>query len=185
MIMIIIVIIVVVVVSSTTTNNEPLHDCLSLATIHIFLISSITPSIHPSIRRRFGLPTLLLPSSLESVILLIISLLPFLCRCPANRNIAALIFRMISGEIEHYTFLKPVSLTSADSSRNFCYTPNDIYIMDGFCTVNIEIPLHTKLAVNICFFLMHKEQPLCFRVLYMNRYYPVSYSKYLFSVKEL
>ena len=43
----IIVIIVVIVVSSTTANNEPLHDCLSLATIPIFLISSITPSIHP------------------------------------------------------------------------------------------------------------------------------------------
>jgi hypothetical protein len=63
---------------------------------------------------------------LESMILLIISLLPFLCTFPANRNIAALIFQMISGEIQHYTFLKPVSLTPTVSSRNFCYTLNDI-----------------------------------------------------------
>ena len=97
---------IVFIISSTATHSEPLHDCLSLATIPVFLKSSITPSIH----RKFGLPTLL-PSSLKSMILLVLSLLPCLCRCPAHRNIAALIVQIISGEIEHYCFLKPVSLT--------------------------------------------------------------------------
>jgi len=72
--------------------------------------SSYLPSHHPSIHRRFGLPltTLLLLSSLKSMILLIILLLPFHCRCLDHRNISALIVQMISGEIEHYSFLKPV-----------------------------------------------------------------------------
>jgi hypothetical protein len=56
--------------------------------------------------------------------------------------------------------------------------------MDGFCTANIEMPPHTKLTVNIYFLLMHKEEPLCIHILYMNSDYPVSYGKYLFSVKE-
>jgi hypothetical protein len=146
---------IIIIISSTTAHNEPLHDCLSLATIPIFLVSSITPSIH----RRFGLPTFL-PPSLESMILLIISLLPFLCTCPAQRNIAALIVQMISGEIENHSFLKPLSLTSTISSRNFCYTPNDIFVIDGFCTVNVELPPHTKLTVNICFLLMHIRRAL-------------------------
>ena len=124
MMMMMIIIIISSSSSSTTAHNEPLHDCLSLATIPIFLISSITPSIHPP-KVWSPPPTLLLPSSLKSMILLVISLLSFLCRCPAHRNLAALIVQ-ISSEIEHYSFLKPVSLTSTVSSWNFCYTPNDV-----------------------------------------------------------
>ena len=57
------------------------HDCPSLATTHYHRIPQ-HPQIfhHTIINRRLGLPTLLLPSNLESTILLHILLLPTLCR---------------------------------------------------------------------------------------------------------
>jgi hypothetical protein len=59
-----------------------------LETIHYHRISQLHQILHHTIIHRcLGPPTLLLPSSLESTILLYISLLPTLCRCPAIANL--------------------------------------------------------------------------------------------------
>lgn len=59
---------------------------ISSTPIPNFFKSPNTPSVHWSL----GLPTVL-PSSLKFMILLCISLLPILCKCPANHSLATLI----------------------------------------------------------------------------------------------
>jgi hypothetical protein len=63
-----------------------------------------SPNLPPHIIHRcLGLPTLLFPSSLETTILLDISLLLTLCRCPAHRKLAASVVLISSDHQRWYS----------------------------------------------------------------------------------
>jgi hypothetical protein len=96
----------IIIISSTTVYNEhhlsvePSSTTVLYLVIirHLWIPSFLRSSTTPSIYRSLGLPILLLSSSLESTILLGISLLPVLCRCPTHHNLATLFILSMSGD---------------------------------------------------------------------------------------